>query len=283
MRSHPNRRRPETPLMPPNSTHQLVTRTLMTPSFLFLSALFLLPTGSTAQPTPDSLIRKGKTVLGDGVNRGSIDSLKQARALFKQATSGTEHRALAHYYAALADYRLANQLPDDAEDQKEPVLKDAIDHLKTATDLDPTLADAWALLSGCYGQRMGLDPMRGMSLGPKANDAMSNAKDLAPENPRVWIIDGTSDFFAPSMFGGDKERALRKFKKAARLAARESVEDPLRPDWGHAEAHAWIGLAHLKAERYEKARTAFETALDVNPKFGWVKYVLLPKLEKQTG
>ena len=215
MRSHPNRRRPETPLMPPNSTHQLVTRTLMTPSFLFLSALFLLPTGSTAQPTPDSLIRKGKTVLEDGVNRGSIDSLKQARALFKQATSGTEHRALAHYYAALADYRLANQLPDDAEDQKEPVLKDAIDHLKTATDLDPTLADAWALLSGCYGQRMGLDPMRGMSLGPKANDAMSKAKDLAPENPRVWIIDGTSDFFAPSMFGGDKERALRR--EAVRL------------------------------------------------------------------
>jgi tetratricopeptide (TPR) repeat protein len=128
---------------------------------------------------------------------------------------------------------------------------------------------------------MGLDPMRGMSLGPKANDAMSNAKDLAPENPRVWIIDGTSDFFAPSMFGGDKERALRKFKKAARLAEKESVDDPLRPDWGHAEAHAWTGLAHMEAERYEKAHMAFEKSLSINPEFGWVQSVLLPRLEKQ--
>lgn len=253
----------------------------MAPFVLFLSALFLVPTESTAQPAPDSLLLRGKTFLDAGANRGSADSLKQARALFKQATSG-DHQALAHYYAALADYRLSNQLPDDAEDQKEPVLKDAIEHLNTATDLDPKLADAWALLSGCYGQMMGLNPMRGMSLGPEANDAMSKAKDLAPENPRVWIIDGTSDFFAPSMFGGDKERALRKFEKAARLAEQESVEDPLMPSWGHAEAYAWIGLAHMNAERYEQARTASETALDVNPDFGWVKYVLLPKLDEQT-
>ncbi|MFB6099362.1 MAG: hypothetical protein ABEK84_09685, partial [Salinibacter sp.] len=109
--------------------------------------------------------------LDGGVNRGSIDSLKQARALFEQATNGPEHRALAHYYAGLADYRLANLYPDDAESKREPILKDAIDHLKTATDLNPNMADAWALLSGCYGQWMGFDPMRSMSLGPKANEA----------------------------------------------------------------------------------------------------------------
>ena len=239
---------------------------------------------ATAQPhsAADSLILKGKTLLKGGVNRGSIDSLKQARALFKHATGSGDHRALAHYYAALADYRLANQLPDDTEDKKEPLLNDAVDHLTSATDLAPTMADAWALLAGCYGQRMGLDPMRGMSLGPKANEAMTQAKKLAPKNPRVWIIDATSDFFAPNMFGGDKERALRKFKKAARLAEQESVEDPLQPGWGHAEAHTWIGIAHMNAERFEKARTAFEKALSINPKYGWVKTVLLPRLEQQT-
>ncbi|MFB6099361.1 MAG: tetratricopeptide repeat protein, partial [Salinibacter sp.] len=94
-------------------------------------------------------------------------------------------------------------------------------------------------------------------------------------------IDGTSDFFAPSMFGGDKDRALRKFKKAARLAEQASVDDSLPPAWGHAEAYAWIGLVHLQAERYGKARTAFERALSINPKYGWVRHGLLPRLEKQ--
>ena len=240
------------------------------------------PVAAQTQPTADSLILRGKTILDAGANRGSIDSLKQARALFKQAASGPDHQALAHYYAGLANYRLNNQFPNDAEDQREPLLKDAIDHLSTATDFDPKMADAWALLSACYGQRMGLDPLRGMTLGPKANEALRKAKERAPQNPCVWIIDGTSDFFAPSMFGGDKERALEKFKKAARLAEQESVENPLLPSWGHAEAYAWIGLAHMEADRYEKARRAFDKALSINPKNGWVRYVLLPRLEKQT-
>jgi tetratricopeptide (TPR) repeat protein len=250
-----------------------------------LLALVLLagtrPATAQSPSSPDSLILKGKAFLDAGANRGSVDSLKQARALFKQATGGPNHQALAHYYAALANYRLNNQYPNDAENKREPVLKDAIEHLKTATDLAPTMADAWALLSGCYGQRMGLDPLRSVTLGPKASDAMSTAKDLAPENPRVWIIDGTSDFFTPIMFGGDKERALRKFKKAGRLAEAESVDNPLRPDWGYAEAYAWIGLAHMEAERYTKARRAFDKALSINPKNGWVRYVLHPRLKKQ--
>ena len=237
---------------------------------------------SGAPPT-DSLILKGKTLLEGGTNRGSVDSLKQARALFKRATGATEHQALAHYYAALANYRLSNLFPSDAEDKKEPVLNDAIDHLQTATDLDSSMADAWALLSGCYGQSMGMNPMQSMSLGPKSDDALEKAKELAPENPRIWIIDGVSDFYTPSMFGGNKERALKKFKKATRLAEQESVQDPSMPSWGHAEAYAWTGLAHMEAERYDRARTAFKNALDVNPDYRWVKYVLLPKLQKKAG
>lgn len=213
----------------------------------------------------DSLLRRAKALVRDGNDAGSIDSLQQARALAKRATTNEAHTALAHYYAALADYRMVNQLPRDAEERRTQVLEDAIGHLKRATKMDDQLADAWALLSGCYGQMMGMNPMRGMSLGPKSSEALKKAKTLAPNNPRVWVISGTQDFYTPSMFGGDKEAALRKFQKAARLAEQESVDDPLMPDWGHAEAHAWIGVAHMNAERYAQARTAFETALDLNP------------------
>jgi tetratricopeptide (TPR) repeat protein len=227
----------------------------------------------------DSLLRQVKIQIREATDEGSIDSLKQARAQAKQATGG-EREALAHYYAALANFRMINQLPEDDEEQREQVIKDAVSHLKRATDAAPKMADAWALLSGCYGQMMGMNPMQGMSLGPKANEAMKKAKKHEPNNPRVWIIDGTSDFYTPSMFGGDKEQALKKFKKAARLAEKESVRDPLMPDWGHAEAYTWIGVTHMNAERYTEARAAFKKALDLNPDFGWVKHVLLPKAER---
>ncbi len=244
----------------------------------------MAPASSTSSAlgsaTTDSLLQQVKTRIREATDKGSLDSLKQARALAKQATGG-EREALAHYYAALADYRMSNRLPEDDEDRRERVIEDAIGHLKRATEINGTMADAWALLSGCYGQMMGMSPMKAMSLGPKSDEAMEKAKKHGPENPRVWIISGTSDFYTPSMFGGDKEKALKKFKKAARLAEQASTDDPLMPSWGHAESHAWVGVAHMEAERYGQARTAFETALNLNPDYGWVKQVLLPELEEK--
>jgi tetratricopeptide (TPR) repeat protein len=267
---------------------------LRTTGLLSLLAFALVACGSSSPVAPpssgassltpgaaDSLVLRAKALIRSGNNAGAVDSLRRARALAKRATGPSAHPALAHYYAALADFRLINLLPDDAESRRERVIRDGISHLKRAVDLDAQMADAWALLAGCYGRMMGMNPMKGMSLGPKANEAIEQAKTLAPKNPRVWIVSGTHDFYTPRLFGGDKERALEKFKKAARLAEQDPVDDPLMPDWGHAEAHAWIGIAHMNAERYDQARTAFEAALDINPDYGWVKSVLLPRLNEQ--
>ena len=264
-------------------------------SATFAIAIALVACGANASISPaasadtspdtaatDSLLRQAKTLIAEGMDHGALDSLKEARTLAVQATGDSARQALAHYYAGLAGYRIANQLSEDAEDRRESHVEDAIRHLKRATETDSTMADAWALLAGSYGQMMGMNPMQGMTLGSDADAAIKRAKDLAPENPRVWIIDGTSDFYTPSMFGGDKERALQKFKKAARLAEQESVGAPLAPSWGHAEAYAWIGLAHMEAERYDDAQSAFDTALALNPDFGWVKAVLRPRLNEQT-
>ncbi len=234
-------------------------------------------------PPADSLLQRAKALIEEGTDHGALDSLKHARTLAVQATGHADRQALAHYYTALAGYRIANQLPEDAEERRETHVEDAISHLKRAIDVDSTMADAWALLAGSYGQMMGMNPMQGMTLSSDADEARARAKELAPNNPRVWIIDGTSDFFTPSMFGGDKERALKKFEKAARLAEQEPIEDPLAPSWGHAEAYAWIGLAHMEAERYDDARSAFQTALDLDSDFGWVQEVLLPRLNEQAG
>lgn len=281
-------------------TPMLSTPTLLRTTPFFLTAFLLLiglvacgtstpmASASTGGPTlttttTDSLLRQAKSLIREATDKGSIDSLKQARAVAERATNGSENKALAHYYVGLADFRTINLIPEDDEDRREQVIKDAVSHLKRATEADETMGDAWALLSGCYGQMMGMNPMQGMSLGPKSSEALNKAKERSPDNPRVWIVDGTSDFYTPNMFGGDKEQALKKFKKAARLAEQESIDDPLMPSWGHAEAHAWIGIAHMDAERYDQARTAFERALDLNPDYGWVRQVLLPKAkEKQS-
>ena len=72
---------------------------------------------------------------------------------------------------------------------------------------------------------------------------------------------------------------MKGFRRAAELFSREKPADPLEPSWGHSEAFAWLGLAYLDRNEKEPAGAAFQKALQINPDFGWVKYVLLPELE----
>ena len=151
--------------------------------------------------------------------------------------------------------------------------------MQDAPRIDPEAAEAYALLASAYGRQIELSPVKGMFLGPKAGKAIGKALELAPDNPRVVLSAAIGDFNTPGIFGGDKERGMQGFRRAARLFALEKPSDPLEPVWGHSEAFAWLGLAYMDRDDRKRAGAAFEKALEIDPDFGWVKYVLLPELE----
>lgn len=72
-------------------------------------------------------------------------------------------------------------------------------------------------------------------------------------------------------------------KKAAELFDRWKETNPLQPSWGKEVVYAWIGIAHLKRNETILAKRAFEKALEINPEYGWVKNVWLPKVAAQAG
>jgi uncharacterized protein (DUF2141 family) len=51
-------------------------------------------------------------------------------------------------------------------------------------------------------------------------------------------------------------------------------------DWGYVETLAWKGQALTQKKEYRLAKKTYSQALEVEPEFGWVKYNLLPQLEK---
>ncbi|MCS3628956.1 hypothetical protein GGP85_002524, partial [Salinibacter ruber] len=110
--------------MLPTASLSRKTTLLLTASLLVFS---LVACGSSTPMAPassassalesaatDSLLRQVKTQIREATDKGSLDSLKQARTWAKQATGG-DRAALAHYYAALADYRMSNRLPEEDE------------------------------------------------------------------------------------------------------------------------------------------------------------------------
>jgi Flp pilus assembly protein TadD len=65
--------------------------------------------------------------------------------------------------------------------------------------------------------------------------------------------------------------------------AAAAFEQPAKNDlahWGHGESLVWLGIAKQKSGDAAGARTAWKKALELEPNYGWVKYVLLPSLEK---
>ena len=247
--------------------------------FLLSLAFIFSITNPTLAQSGDSLIVSGRQMLQAGENAGDLDAVYAARATFERALADTGLVAWGHYYIALADYRIAGLLEGESKDPSEH-LDAAVEHLKKATEIDPQAAEAYALLSSVYGWQIGLSPMKTTILGPKLGKASRKAKQLAPDNPRVVMSAAISDFNTPEMFGGSKEKGLQGLQRAAELFAQEEPTDPIQPAWGHRETYAWLGIAYQGQGELESARAAFEKALEIDPDFGWVKYWLLPELEK---
>ncbi|MGH7490865.1 MAG: tetratricopeptide repeat protein [bacterium] len=230
----------------------------------------------------DSLIVKGKAMIAAALKQEDANELFNARAHFERLLSDKSREALVHYYIAYCDYRYVTAYARRQNQPAETIdkyLEEAIAHLEKAVESNAKSAEAHALLASCYGQKIGGNPMLGMTLGPKSSAEIGTALRLEPENPRVVMLDAISKYYTPAMFGGDRDLALAGFKRSAEIFEKKNSTDPLQPDWGHAEAYAWVGMAYLDKGDKASARTALDRALAIEPDFGWVKHALYPKLE----
>ena len=221
-----------------------------------------------------SLVIQGKADLHSAVNQADLDGIKEAQMLFQRASQDKEIASHAFYYMALTEYRMASLNENDMLDH----INNGIGYLEKMLKADKDNVEGTALMGSMVGWKAGLKPMRAMFLGPRSTRMLAEAQEAAPENPRVVLFKAISDYNTPKQFGGDKDRALAGFNKAAELFATTTVTDELLPSWGHPDVYAWIGMAHMEREQKEQARAAFEKALEIDPDFAWVKYQLMPQV-----
>ena len=210
---------------------------------IFWSIILLLPVVTQAQTEAsiDSFIIKGKQQLHQALNTWTEPSLLAARAFFERLQTDSTYPWLIHYYIALADYRLVSfYFSQQHQENAKKFIDDGIEHSLTCLNLKADFAEANSLLSSLYGNKIGADPMLGMTLGPKSGTMMAKAMKLEPHNPRTQLISGWSAYFTPKMWGGGKDKARKHFQQAIAYYDSFKVEDPLLPDLGHEEAYAWL-------------------------------------------
>ena len=220
-------------------------------------------------------------VAGDGafearIERGVItsdrDALRQLRDLLRRSPSPAE--AATRYNLAYIDWRLRSLLPK--REQKDSA-REAERQLEALLEERPNDPEALSLLGAVYGAQI-TGMLSGMRLGPKAGKLLERARELAPSNPRVALQRGISAFHKPKSFGGGLDSAEVALRRAIKLFDREKADKPW-PNWGRADAHAWLGQVLAKKGDADGAKAAYGKGLELEPNFRWIREQLLPALE----
>lgn len=191
------------------------------------------------------------------------------------STDGSNERL---YQLTLAEHGLLNAtMVDQDETLFDQHYKKAKKNLETLIEAGYQEGHARALLSSVYGMEMGYSSWKGMFLGAKSGSNLEKAKKLSPTSPLVWQVYANSKLFTPAMFGGDVQEAVEAFEKSVELY--EAGQGSTRSNWRYLDALAWLGQAYQKTGKTAQARETYEKALEIEPGFGWVKFVLLPNVK----
>lgn len=208
---------------------------------------------------------------------GDREALLAARQSLEPFTKDEAAAALAHYYLGLADWWTSPLATD--RDEMTTLMDSAIDHFKTATELQDDLGDAYALHVMSFFPLYRLDPSRAQTMMAQTDSLLNKALAVAPKSPLVLLTQGMNLFFMPPQFGGDQEQGSALMEEA--LQQYDHLDPNATAAWSQATAYSLIGQSYMykNPPAPQKARYAYEKALALRPDFRTVKRTLLPQTE----
>lgn len=180
-----------------------------------------------------------------------------------------EQEPLQHYYAGLANYRLAALLAGRDKGRAREALEGCVDSLSVALKSEANFAAGYALHAACLHRMSVLTPWKPLA-GSKSTGQMERAVQLAPRDPRVLLLEA----LAQGEDGKFDEQALKCLQQAAAAFESERQGMDRTPGWGAAEAYTYLGRGYLERGDVLNARDALERALLIAPDFALAKRLM---------
>ena len=165
----------------------------------------------------------------------SADAWTNLANTFERVGDAEKTQWLPYYYGAYSTLMGANMktMGQQKPDVTDPAADKAEALLNKALALTKENSETFCIKKMVATMRMMGDPMnRYMQYGPAASEALEKAKEMNPDNPRVYILEGQDKFYTPEQFGGSKSEAKTLFEKAQQLFATFKPETEMHPAWG---------------------------------------------------
>ncbi|EWH10068.1 hypothetical protein DS2_09757 [Catenovulum agarivorans DS-2] len=151
-------------------------------------------------------------------------------------------------------------------------------HLTIAADIlnqqlatNPNDVESMILLVQVYSLHIGFAHDKAQQLGPKMQVLLTQANQIAPNNPRLQLVQGIIKYHTPVVYGGNKQVAVTMFNKAINHYPGDVNSGYY---WGHDEAYIWRGLAKIEKGETQAALADFNQALEINPNSNWAKELI---------
>ncbi len=195
------------------------------------------PVASTA---PDAYTAMMSATIAEQNAAGTPADVQANLAKLERAAAAAPTAWEPRYYQARGYLKLgfAGQ-DDDQKDQLFDQAQAALDQAKKLPGADQ--AEVLILQAYIYQGRIMVSPMaRGMVYTGRVAEALTQAKNLAPNNPRLYLLLGNDSFYRPSMFGGGPDKALPLYEKAKALFATFRPANALSPAWGEKMTDAML-------------------------------------------
>jgi hypothetical protein len=214
-----------------------------------------------------------------------LTSLKP-KAVEGEEPAGGEEAVTRSYFRALAHYRLAQVLTSakkseakDAIDGCGEEVDEAVDALpKVPLGLDETdenrkhRAEAYALGTACTlaGREMSSIPFGGGRIGSRIDEAVK----LEPKNPRVRLVEALAKFERAGKNADEKAAALKNLRAVTVMFEQARAGASSTPEWGAAEAYAFLGRALFDMRDVVGAREALERSLLIAPDYAFARRLM---------
>ncbi len=143
----------------------------------------------------------------------------------------------------------------------------------------PGWPELYAFKGAFFGFKIGLNSIKAVVLGPESIKNIDHAVEMGPDQPQGWIEKGNALFYMPKMFGGSKEKAMEAYQKAIRLLERDP--EMISNNWMYLNVLMILGQSYEKIDQLENAKISYEKALQIEPRFIYLRDELYPSLLKR--
>ena len=209
---------------------------------------------------------------------GMLNSLKPKPVEGEDANAAPDAGVRA-YFRALAHYRMAQVLAAGKKSQARAAIDDCGDEVDHAVDALPKVpvgldesdearhqrTEAYVLGTACTlaGREMSSIPFGGGRIGSRIDEAIR----LEPKNPRVRLVEALVAFDRAGKDGSAKSAAVQKLRAVTEMFEAARAGATTTPEWGAAEAYAFLGRALYDQRDLVGAREALERALLIAPDY----------------